>query len=128
MATRLNDIFKVIHDHVTDFHERKMLFKTLRLMIKLRDSIMIDVTKLGKDALKERVAMFDRECARRVDDVLALCDRQTPVTPMIPRPVQAQTAPVAPPLPTMTLVVNAIGFDKIVIEFGNGRQVILSGI
>jgi hypothetical protein len=125
---RLNDLFPVIHNSVGDVNERHMMIKTLRLMIRYRNrnvanSIDVDVTRNRKEELKTVIALFDRECARRVDDVLALAPPVTPPPPMA-SPLATPFVPASP----LTLVVNASGFDKIVIDFGNGKQVTLCNI
>ncbi len=122
---RLNDLFTVIHSRVADLCDRQVLLKTLRMMIRHRDrlvmnNMLIEVARVHKDALKNRIAVYDRECAARVDDVFAMASdihlaaMQTPAIPGVNMP--------------LTLVVNAMGFDKVVIDYGNGRQVTLASI
>lgn len=127
IPTRLNDLFSVIHNSVSDHYERKMLIKTLRMMIDYRDrlvvnNMLIDVAKTYKETLKNRIAMYDRECAGLVDAVLAFGDTGSE-TPAIPS-FTASNMLGAP----LTLVVNAVGFDKVIIDYGNGRQVTLASI
>lgn len=128
IPTRLNDLFSVIHNTVSDHYERKMLLKTLRMMIDYRDrlvvnNMLIDVAKTYKETLKNRIAMYDRECAGLVDAVLAFGDTRSE-TPAIPS-FAAASSMIGVPL---TLVMNAVGFDKVIIDYGNGRQVTLASI